>query len=297
MPSQITNHLLLIEPSCFYANPETMDTNAYQVDEHESHEATLQKAITEFRVFRDMLVAHDVNVTTMRGVDGCPDHIFPNWISTHDNREMVIYPMLNDNRRREKTPEIIAFFKKLYDLKFDLGDFEQSGQFLESTGSLCMDRANRIAYSGLSARTDKDLALHWGEKMGFEIVPFNTESHTGKPVYHTDLVMNIGEKIANICADCIVKQDRQTVLDKLRSTHEVVELSMSQLTAFLGNSLEIRSNTGHKYLVMSSMAYHSIRPDQMEVYERHYDKILHSPIPTIEKYGGGSARCLIMEMF
>ncbi len=297
MPSQITNHLLLIEPSCFYANPETMDTNAYQVDEHESHDATLQKAITEFRVFRDMLVAHDVNVTTMRGVDGCPDHIFPNWISTHDNREMVIYPMLNDNRRREKTPEIIAFFKKLYDLKFDLGDFEQSGQFLESTGSLCMDRANRIAYSGLSARTDKDLALHWGEKMGFEIVPFNTESHTGKPVYHTDLVMNIGEKIANICADCIVEQDRQTVLDKLRSTHEVVELSMSQLTAFLGNSLEIRSNTGQKYLVMSSMAYHSIRPDQMEVYERHYDKILHSPIPTIEKYGGGSARCLIMEMF
>ena len=182
MTAQTTNHLLLIEPSCFYANPETMDTNVYQVDEHESHDSTLQKALDEFRTFRDMLVANDVNVTTMRGVEECPDHIFPNWISTHANREMIIYPMLNDNRRREKTPDIIAFFKKLYDLKFDLTEFESADQFLESTGSLCMDRVNLVAYSGLSARTDKELALHWGDKAGYEVVTFETESHTGKPV-------------------------------------------------------------------------------------------------------------------
>ena len=294
---QTTNHLLLIEPSCFYANPETMDTNVYQIKDQESRDETLAKAIAEFRDFRDMLVAHDVNVTTMRGVPECPDHIFPNWISTHPNREMIIYPMLNDNRRREKTPDIIAFFKKLYDLKHDFSDFEHKDQYLESTGSLCMDRVNMIAYAGLSARTDKDLALHWGKIAGYEVVPFETDTGKGKPVYHSDLVMNIGEKLANICAECITGEYHDHVLAKLQSTHDVVQISMDQLNAFLGNSLEIRNNHGDRYLVMSSAAFASIRDDQMDIYTKHYDKILHSPIPTIEKYGGGSVRCLIMEMF
>ncbi len=294
---QSTSHLLLIEPAEFYANPQTMETNVYQVDEHENPDDIYQKAITEFRGFRDMLVENGVAVTTLRGVKGCPDHIFPNWISTHTGRQMIIYPMLNDNRRAERTPEMIAFFESLYDTAFDFRAAEQNGQFLESTGSLCLDRVNRIAYVALSGRTDEALAREWGAQTGYEVVIFETTSHTGKPVYHTDLVMWIGTECAALCSSCIRADQREAVLAKLRETHDVIELDMDQLAAFCGNALEIMSTDGERMLVMSEAAYQGLGDTYKKTFGKYFARLLHAPIPTIETYGGGSARCLIMELF
>ena len=297
MTIQSTNHLLLIEPAVFYANPQTMDTNVYQIVEKETPEQTLAKALAEFHAFRDMLVANGVSVTTVKGSPGCPDHIFPNWISTHEGHRMIVYPMKEQNRREERSPQMISFLERFYDIAYDFSAFEQKGQYLESTGSLCLDRVNRIAYSGLSGRTDEKLARFWAQQTGYDIEIFRTQSHTGKPVYHTDLTMFIGSELAAICAECIVPEDRERVLNRLRRTHAVVELSLGQLQAFCGNSLEILNDAGEKMLVMSETAYRALRDDQKEIYGRYFTKLLHSDISTIEKYGGGSARCLIMEMF
>lgn len=297
MSRQSTRSLLLIEPAVFYANPETMDTNVYQIDEHESHDVTYQKALAEFRGFRDMLVENGVIVTTVRGHDECPDHLFPNWMSTHEDGKLILYPMLNENRRAERVPEMIGFIENYYELAYDFRDFEEQGQFLESTGSLCLDRVNKVAYVALSGRTSESLARTWAQQTGYDIEIFETLSHTGKPVYHTDLVMWIGSNVAAICTECITGEHRDRVLSRLKETHEVVELTRAQLQSFCGNSLEIIGADDEKMLVMSEAAYHSLYDVQKEIYERYFSRLLYAPIPTIEKYGGGSARCLIMELF
>ncbi|MCB9990761.1 MAG: hypothetical protein H6867_05210 [Rhodospirillales bacterium] len=294
---QSTGHLLLIEPEVFYANPETMDTNVYQAEEDETQDAIFKRALAEFRGFRDMLVENRVAVTTVRGETGCPDHLFPNWISTHTGKQMIVYPMLNDNRRKERSPAMMSFFESLYETAFDFTSFENESKFLESTGSLCIDRVNGVAYAALSGRTTEEMVRLWSEKTGYDVVIFETESHTGKPVYHTDLVMWIGTEVAAICADCIKEKYRADVLARLRQTHEVIELSLDELKAFCGNSLEILNADGDRMLVMSEMAYHGLAEAQKEKYRQFFTKLLYAPIPTIEKYGGGSARCLIMELF
>ncbi len=297
MSQQAAQHLLLIEPAEFYANPQTMDTNIYQVEEEESHEEIFKKALAEFHNFRDVLVENDVVVTTVRGIEGCPDHIFPNWMSTHEGGQMILYPMRNENRRRERAPEMIDFMGRFYELAHDFRDFENQGQFLESLGSLCLDRVNKVAYIGLSARTDEKLARFWGEETGYDVEIFDTQNHEGVPVYHTDLLMFIGTDMAGLCTDCIVEGQRARVLSRLKETHDVVDLSIEQLQTFCGNALEIRNIRDEKMLVMSDTAYQALRDDQREAYLKDVTKILHAPIPTIEKYGGGSARCLIMELF
>lgn len=298
MITQSTNHLLLIEPAVFYANPETMTTNVYQVDEHESHETSFEKGLDEFHRFRDMLVANGVTVTTVLGSPECPDHIFPNWASTHENGKLILYPMLNDNRRAERSDVMIDFFTKYYDIDHDFSTYENQGKYLESTGSLCLDRVNRVAYAALSDRTSEEMVRLWGEKTGYDFETFHTRSHTGKPVYHTDLTMWIGTEIAAICADAIVgDENRERILSRLQKTHNVVELTLEQMGAFCGNSLEIVNQQGEKMLVMSENAYFALTEDQKETYLKYFVRLLYSDIHIIEKYGGGSARCLIMEMF
>jgi hypothetical protein len=297
MPVQSTRHLFLIEPSVFYLNPETADTNHYQVDKHESHEETLHRGIKEFRDWRDTLIENGVIITTALGSPNCPDHVFPNWISTHENRQMVIYPMLNPNRRAEKTPEIVETLKKMYDVVLDLSAFEAKGQALESTGSLCLDRVNKIVYAGLSKRTSAELVQRWADAMGYKAVTFETRSHTGQPVYHSDLVMFIGTDAAGICAPCVLDKDRDRVLGSLRETHDVIEFTGDQLQSFCGNSLEILGKDDKRMLAMSKVASLSLSEAQEEHLARHFSPFVLADIPTLELYGGGSARCTIMEMF
>jgi len=210
---------------------------------------------------------------------------------------MVIYPMLAANRRIERRPELIGILEKSYDVALDLSEYEGKDRFLESTGSLCQDRVNEIVYATLSPRTDPELAAFWCKRMEFDLVTFHTCNHAGKPVYHTDVMMWIGTGVAGICAEAIVPEERAAVLDRLRATHEVVELGMDQMRAFAGNALEVRGEGDAKLLVMSGSAARSLRADQKDVILRHVDRIVSADIPTVERYGGGSARCMLLELF
>lgn len=298
MNRQSTRHIMMMEPAAFYANPQTFETNQYQDTTPSDTNAIHSAAVAEFRAFRDRLIEHGVIVTTALGMKGCPDDIFVNnWVSTHAGQKMVLYPMLAENRRIERRPELLQILNGFYDIAIDLSHYENKGKFLESTGSLCQDRVNRIAYTALSPRTDPDLAALWCETMDFRMVPFNTRNHAGKPVYHSDVMMWIGTSVAGICTECILPEDRDRVLSSLGNTHDIIDISMDQMRAFLGNALEVRGENDSRNLVMSGSAYRALSESQKSRILTHVDRIIHADIPTIERYGGGSARCMLLEMF
>jgi hypothetical protein len=298
MIQQSTRHILMVEPAEFFANPQTMSTNVYQVEQDdEDKSATFQSALQEFRAFRDLLVEHGVMVTTVQGRKGCPAMGFPNWAPPHDSGRMVLYPMLGENRRAERDPDIIEMLKKSYPNVIDLTAHESKGLFLEARGSIVADRVNKMGYLALSARTSLELAEKWASIMDYHLEVFDTLSHTGKPVYHTDLVMHIGTNYAGVCAEAIVERDRARVLDNINQTHDVVEFTMEQMKSFCGNALEVLGTDNKPYLAMSSAAHDSLTEEQRTKINSHFEKILHSPLPTLEKYGGGSARCTLMELY
>ena len=296
---QSTNHLFMVDPAVFYANPQTMDTNAYQIDgKEEGKDITLQKARVEFRNYRDMLVEKGVMVTSVLGKDECPDMVFPNWASTYDNGRLVIYPMLNENRGAERTPKIINWLKHYYPDVTDWSGYEEQGIALEATASIVSDHVNKRSYSGLSKRTSPELAEKWAELMGYDLIMFETQSHAGIPVYHTDFLMYIGTEMAGICAECITDESlRNQVVNRLRETHEVIEFTPEQLQANCGNALEVVGSKEEKMLTMSKAAYEVLSDEQVNIIRKHYDTLICPDLATLEKYGGGSARCMLMELF
>jgi len=304
MSEQSSNHILMIEPAAFYANPETMETNVYQVENDEPNDVIFERALKEFRGLRNALVECGVVVTTARGFEDCPDMVFPNCLSTHRDNEndggagkLFIYPMLNENRQAERDQDLIELLGKSYGVSEDWTRYEAEGRALESTASIVMDRVNKIAYSGLSARSDRALAEQWCTEMGYEMVGFETQSHAGKPVYHTDCVMWIGSTLAGVCSESIVEADRARVMSRIKKTHKVVEFDADQLRHMCGNALEVVGEGGLKMLVMSSGAHKALKPEQESKILQHFDRIVHTPLDTLEKYGGGSARCMLMELF
>lgn len=299
MSQQSTNHLMLLEPVNFYANPQTFATNSYQHDNPPDTDRLESAAIQEFRALRDKLVQSGIIVTTVRGQDGCPDDIFcNNWVSTHPGRQMVLYPMLAENRRTERRRDLIDMLAGGYDIAMDLSACEQEERFLESTGALVQDRVNKKAYIARSQRADTGLAEYWCETMGYTPIIFDTSNHEGIAVYHTDVVMFIGTGYAGVCLECIPDQaQREKVRTNLGATHDIIELSLDQLASFCGNALEVCDDTGAHHLVMSSTAYNALGREQSEQLEAHVTSIIHSDIPTIETYGGGSARCMLLELF
>lgn len=298
MTSQTTRHIFLIEPIEFYSNPETIDTNVYQFEEDNTpRDAIFAKALVEFRAFQNMLIENGVYVTTAKGHLGCPDMIFPNWFSTHADGQLILYPMYNKNRADERVPHLVDLLKRMYPKVKDYSQYEAKKQPLEATASLGLDHVNKIAYCALSPRTTKSLAEIWAADMGFELITFDTVSHTGKAVYHTDLIINIGEEMAMVCSPCIVEKDRARVVDSLRKYRTVIEIDMDQLKNFLGNSLSVKGENDDPLFVMSTAAYKSLSEDQLKTIQKHYKKILHTAIPTIEHYGGGSARCMMAQLF
>ena len=289
----------MIRPAVFYANPQTMDTNAYQMSgETESRDVILQKARAQFCNYVDMLVDKGVCVTVFPGRTECPDMVFPNWASTYDDARLIIYPMLNENRSAERTPQIIDFLKRLYPDVEDWSGYEAEGLALESTASIVADHVNRRAYAGLSRRTSPALAEKWADVMGYDLLMFETQSHAGIPVYHTDFLMYIGTHMAGICTECITDETmRDTVLQRLRETHDVVEFSMAQLQANCCNALEIIGTDGELMLTMSQAAYDALDDTRREILAKHYTTLICPDLHTLEHYGGGSARCMLMELF
>lgn len=297
---QSTNHVLMIEPEEFYANPETMDTNAYQIvgEEGDVQDKILDCAIREFRAYRDMLVDAGVVVTTLKGREGSPDSVFPNCISTYDSNLAIVYPMYSPNRRAERTGQLLDIIGHHYARVLDWSAVENEGFALESTASIVSDHVNKFAYSGLSKRTSAELVNKWADFMGYDVLVFETKSHAGIPVYHTDFLMYIGTGMAGVCTSCISDDvAKKNVENRLRSTHDVVILTMEQLQKNCGNALEVVGRGGELMLTMSKSAFESLDRDQLKIVRSHYNKVIVPDIPTLEKYGGGSARCMLMELF
>lgn len=287
----------MVEPAGFYFNDATAPTNPYQINDDTDRGIILDRAITEFRSFINLLVECGVHVTVAKGVPQCPDHIFPNWFSTHENRKMIVYPMLTDNRAAEKTPDMLATLTRHYDILFDWSHYEDGHQCLEGVSSLILDRAHKKAYGTLSARTNAGLAHKWCADMGYEAFIFETASHTGDPIYHSDVMMHIGRSVVGICAESILPEYRGKVMDSLRSTHTVIELDMDQVRAFAGNALEVRGRGGDAYMVMSQSGYDSLSSVQRDTYLDHVTGFITPDLSTVQRYGGGAARCMIQELF
>ena len=298
MSKQSTSHLFMIEPESFYSNEQTSYTNHYQkeVTGEDIGEIT-QKALTEFNTLKNKIEERGIKVTSLKGSKECPDHIFPNWFMTFDNKTMQIFSMLAPNRREEKKLSMIEHLSNTYKLSADFSYLENKEIFLESTSSMVFDRVNRIVYAGISPRTNAVQSIIWCRNNNFELVLFETEGHTGSPIYHTDVLMYVGTDIIGICFDVIKEEHVDYVRDKVNAHHDVVELTSDQIQNFSGNAIEAKNEAGELFLIISSRGFNALNDDQVNKLLKSYKEIIHSDIPTIEKYGGGSARCMLTELF
>jgi hypothetical protein len=293
----------MIRPVRFAFNEQTAGSNAFQDPAAlQAAEDVQGKALAEFDALVDSLRSHGVDVTVVSDTPEphTPDAIFPNnWVSFHDNGTVCLYPMFAPNRRLERRPEVIEGLKRrfLVDMVLDFSDHEQSGRFLEGTGSMVLDRDHRIAYACISPRTDAQLLKEFSKTMSFRVVSFTATGDNGQPVYHTNVVMALGTTFAVICLESIPDQkERYHVQKTLEETgKDVVEISLDQMNRFAGNMLQLKTRSDESLLVMSTQAYRSLLPDQIRRLERH-TQLIYSDLYTIERNGGGSARCMIAEV-
>ena len=298
MTKQSTSHLFMIEPESFYSNEQTSYTNHYQAEaSDESIVEITQKALVEFHNLKNKIESKGIQVTSLKGSKECPDHIFPNWFMTFDNKTMQIFSMMAPNRREEKKLSMIEHLSNTYNLSADYSYLENKEIFLESTSSMVFDRVNRIVYAGISPRTNAVQLIIWCRNNDFELVLFETEGHTGSPIYHTDVLMYVGTDIIGICFDVINEEHVDYVKEKVNAYHEVVELTSEQIQNFSGNAIEAKNESGDLFLIISSRGFNALNEDQVNKLLKSYKEIIHSDIPTIEKYGGGSARCMLTELF
>jgi hypothetical protein len=229
-----------------------------------------------------------------------PDSIFPNnWISMHHSGKVVLYPMEAPNRREERRRDILDKIKQNYDLNvvLDFTHFEEENKFLEGTGSLVLDRMHRIAFACISSRTNPDVLAAWKKQMNYDLVTFNAFDQNQHPIYHTNVVMCMGDTFCVICLESISDLDERLLIkQKLESLgKEVIEIGLGQMNEFAGNMLLLKNKAEKKFLVMSDRAFKSLTKYQIEILE-DYAEIIHPDLGIIETYGGGSARCMIAEI-
>lgn len=305
---QTTNTILMIRPINFRMNEQTAVNNYYQkVLDNLLPDTVNAKAQQEFDAYVNKLRAIGVNVLVVSDSDDfdTPDSIFPNnWISFHENGNIGLYPMFAENRRLERREDVLV---ELENQGFEINQIvdytsaEEEQVFLEGTGSLLLDRENRIAYCALSPRADEDLFIEFCED--FEFTPvvftaFQTVNNTRKAIYHTNVMMCLAETFAVICLDCIDdKKERKNVVKHLKDTgKEIITITEDQVNNFAGNMLQVKGQNDERFLIMSQAAYDSLSQSQIKTIEKHC-KILSSSLDTIEACGGGSARCMMAEVF
>lgn len=305
MKEFITNKVLMVRPIAFNYNEETGKDNLYQIKENSSADIIEKSAEKEFDNFVEKLKKNNIDVIVLQDTltPHTPDSIFPNnWFTTHQNNTLVLYPMYAENRRMERTDKILDFVKDKEHLKIiDFTENEKRDRFLEGTGSICLDRKNKIAYANISKRTNKDLFKEFCEKLGYKGVTFSgfqTINGNKAPIYHTNVMLTIAENFAIVFLNAIENEDEKLNLKKviLESGKELIEISEEQTKNFLGNTIELKKSNGDKVLVMSETAYKALTNEQKNIIEK-YDEILYVDIHTIETNGGGSARCMIAEWF
>jgi hypothetical protein len=298
---QTTSHLLMIRPVAFDFNAETAVNNAFQ-QAGSNHDAQI-KAEKEFDEFVYKLRDAGVDVTVIQDTPDprTPDSIFPNnWISFHDDATIILYPMFAINRRAERKPHVIDELKKKFIINntIDLTAFENKNLFLEGTGSMVLDRANQISYACISPRTDLSVLNEWCQQTKYNPCSFLSVDQNGGEIYHTNVMMCVADQYVVICLDSIPNdEERNKVIRQIKeSGKEIISISLNQMNQFAGNMLQVENKEGKKYLVMSSRAYHSLTPEQIRKIH-NYNEIIHSDLHTIETNGGGSARCMMAEIF
>ncbi|WP_396632088.1 citrulline utilization hydrolase CtlX [Maribacter sp. R86514] len=304
---QITNTILMIRPVSFRMNEQTAVNNYFMEDVDMKNQEINQKAQEEFDAFVSVLKNKGVNVIVVQDTKepDTPDSVFPNnWISFHANGTVGVYPMFAENRRNERRDDIFEILEqngfKINDV-VDYTSAEEEELFLEGTGSILIDRVNKKAYCALSERADEELFIEFCEDFDFFPVIFTAnQSVDGKrlTIYHTNVMMALAETFVVICSDTIDdKKERKNVLEHLKKDgKEVIVITEQQMHQFAGNMLQVLGSDDKRYMVMSSAAYHSLTPKQIAQIENHC-AILHSSLHTIETCGGGSARCMMAEVF
>jgi hypothetical protein len=296
--AQSTNSVLMIRPCRFYPNPETAADNAFQGQSGRGSDALTLAARREFDAAVQTLRAAGVNVHVFEDTaePEKPDAVFPNnWMSTHHDGRIVLFPMYSNLRRRERRQDIVEELRKHYRVTevIDYSVFEKEGCCLEGTGSLVLDHLNKIAYVSLSNRSNPKVIQRFADDFSYEPVIFTSIGSDGQPIYHTNVMMCIGTAFAMVGLDMIPnKAERQQVRARLERTgSEIVELSADQIANFAGNAIELQNKSGDKLLVLSSRAARALTEDQRKTLTR-YARFMPLELPTIE-LGGGSARCMI----
>jgi hypothetical protein len=304
---QITNTILMIRPVAFRMNEQTAVNNYFQEDINIKNQTINSRAQKEFDDFVAVLRNKGVHVVVVndRKETDTPDSIFPNnWISFHDSGTVVVYPMFAENRRKERREDIFDILEEKgfrIDNIVDYTSAEEDGVFLEGTGSILKDRVHQKAYCALSERAHEELFIEFCEDFDcFPVIFTANQTVNGKrlPIYHTNVMMAMAETFAVICLDTIDdKKERKNVTDHLKKDgKEIVVITEEQMHHFAGNMLQVYGANNQRFMVMSSAAYRSLRQDQIDAITKHCE-ILHSSLETIETCGGGSARCMMAEVF
>ncbi|QDK82476.1 amidinotransferase [Spirosoma sp. KCTC 42546] len=304
MQSQATSRILMIRPVRFGFNEQTAESNAFQDSKLavQPNDVAQEDAQKEFDEMARQLQAMGVDVMVYDDTvePHTPDSIFPNnWVSFHASGRVVLYPMQAENRRLERRQDIIDDLARNFhvDKIIDLTHFEQEGKFLEGTGSLVLDRMNRVAFASLSPRTHPDVLAEFSRQTGYRMVAFSAADASGQAVYHTNVLMCIADSCAVVCLAAITDPDeRLMVRQELENLNKrIIEISLEQMASFAGNMLMVKTKKGQKLLVMSTRALESLTPKQIDQLD-DYATLVHFDLSTIEANGGGSARCMMAEV-
>ena len=309
MTKQITSSIMMIRPVAFRFNEQTAVNNYYQqVLEGVTADQMQVQAQNEFDTFVEKLRAKGVEVVVVEDTlePNTPDSIFPNnWISFHNDGRVGLYPMCAENRRLERRDDVLTILMEQHNFVIneviDFSHYESQDLFLEGTGSMLLDRVNKIVYAALSLRTDAKILKDFCERFDYKAVAFTSNQTVGTErlaIYHTNVMMCLGEGFAVLCADTVDDDtERKALVDRLEATDkEIIYITEAQKHRFAGNMLQVQSKTGEKFLVMSASAHQSLSPEQVKQIEKHC-QILSSSLDTIEACGGGSARCMMAEIF
>ena len=287
---QSANKLALVEPSNFNFNTETFDTNVFQNDV----QFNKLKIFEEFDNFISTLDKNKISFNILKSPKNSPDSIYPNnWVVTFEDGTYDLFSMQSPNRRLERSNSNINFLNTNYSLKNDLTEYEAKNIFLEGTGSLVLDRVNKTAYMAESNRSNVSLASKWSQLRGYDLVHFKSYIDK-KPTYHTNVLMFITNKFAGICFDSI--SDSKNLLSNIEKTHKILNLSIEQVKNFSGNAIVVRNINNEAKFLISSSGLKALDLIQKRFIEKYYD-IVDINIPTIEKIGGGSVRCMLLELF
>lgn len=299
----LASTILMVRPAAFGFNEETAANNYFQSNPGIDKEQLQQKALTEFDSMVQTLRSHGITVLVIEDSKEPPkpDAIFPNnWLSTSPGGVLSVFPMYAPSRRIEKRDEILDQLAKEFVIREvqDWGEYEAEGRFLEGTGSMVIDHDNKMIYACVSERTSLPVLEKYAAANNFQAIVFLATDKNGRPVYHTNVMMALGEGFCVLCEEAIEEEwELIAVRQLLESTgHSIIAITRDQMHQFAGNMLQVKNNEGEKYLVMSRSAFNSLRKEQKQMLEA-YSTLLPIAVPTIEEVEGGSVRCMMAEMF